>query len=280
MKRTVVVTDSNATVPADLERELDIRVVPIVLAIDGYIFQDGVDITPADVYRLLRESQHLPTTSAPSIGDFLRVYAAASQEASGIVSIHLSPKLSATYSSATAASQMVDDVPIRVINCRTAAMGQGFVAIEAARAAASGAGLEAVVARAEEVASKITLLATIGTLEYLHRGGRIGSAATLLGTMLQIKPVLRLSGGHVEVFARPRTKARAVQVMLNHMADQVKDDPVRAAILQAGVPEEAEELRQRIAEQFDCDELYVTELTPVMGAHTGPGVLGIVFYKE
>ena len=279
MKRTVVVTDSNATVPADLARDLDIRIVPIVLAIDGYIFQDGVDITPADVYRLLRESQHLPTTSAPSIGDFLRVYAAASQEASAIVSIHLSPKLSATYSSATAASQMVDDVPIRVLNCRTAAMGQGFVAIEAARAAASGASLEAVVARAEEVAAKINLLATIGTLEYLHRGGRIGSAATLLGTMLQIKPVLRLSGGQVEVFARPRTKSRAVQVMLNHMADQVNNHPVRVAILHAGIPEEAEELRQRIAQQFNCDELYVTELTPVMGAHTGPGVLGIVFYK-
>jgi DegV family protein with EDD domain len=279
MKRTVVVTDSNATVPADLARDLDIRIVPIVLAIDGYIFLDGVDITPADVYRLLRESQHLPTTSAPSIGDFLRVYAAASQEASAIVSIHLSPKLSATYSSATAASRMVDDVPIRVLNCHTAAMGQGFVAIEAARAAASGASLEDVVARAEEVAAKINLIATIGTLEYLHRGGRIGSAATLLGTVLQIKPVLRLSGGQVEVFARPRTKSRAVKVMLKHMADQVNNHPVRVAILHAGIPEEAEELRQRIVQEFNCDELYVTELTPVMGAHTGPGVLGIVFYK-
>jgi DegV family protein with EDD domain len=258
---------------------LDIRIVPIVLAIEGYIFLDGVDITPADVYRLLRESQHLPTTSAPSIGDFLRVYAAASQEASAIVSIHLSPKLSATYSSATAASRMVDDVPIRVLNCHTAAMGQGFVAIEAARAAASGASLEDVVARAEEVAAKINLIATIGTLEYLHRGGRIGSAATLLGTVLQIKPVLRLSGGQVEVFARPRTKSRAVKVMLKHMADQVNNHPVRVAILHAGIPEEAEELRQRIVQEFNCDELYVTELTPVMGAHTGPGVLGIVFYK-
>jgi DegV family protein with EDD domain len=259
---------------------LDIRIVPIVLAINGHIFQDGVDITPADVYRLLRDSKHLPTTSAPSIGDFLRVYAAASQEASGIVSIHLSPKLSATYSSATAASQMVDAVPIRVINCRTAAMGQGFVVLEAARAAASGVGLEAVVARAEEVASKVNLLATIGTLEYLHRGGRIGGAATLLGTVLQIKPVLGLAEGYVEVFARPRTKSRAVQVMLKHMADQVNNDPICVAILHAGIPEEAEELRQRVAEQFNCDELYVTELTPVMGAHTGPGVLGIVFYKE
>lgn len=203
MKKTVVVTDSSATVPADLARELDIRIVPIALAINGYIFQDGVDITPAEVYRLLCDSQHLPTTSAPSIGDFLRVYTAASQEATGIVSIHLSPKLSATYSPASAASQLVDAVPIRVISCHTAAMGQGFVVLEAGRVAASGAGLEAVVARAEEVDSKINLLATIDTLEYLHRGGRIGGAATLLGTMLQIKPVLCLSDGHVEVFATP-----------------------------------------------------------------------------
>jgi DegV family protein with EDD domain len=299
MKKVVVVTDSSATVPADLVRELDIRVVPILLAFDGRSYRDGVDITAAEVYRWLRESQRqpasarggLPTTSAPSVGDFLRVYAAAAQEASGIVSIHLSPKLSATYNSAFTASQLVDGPDsqpfhsIRVVNSHTAAMGQGFVVLAAARAAAAGAGLETVVARAQEVAGQMNLLATLGTLEYLHRGGRIGGAVTLLGTMLQIKPVLYLADGHVDVFARPRTMPKALGVMMQEMAEQVDKagrarHPLHVAILHADEPVKAEALRQQVAEWFDCAELYVIEFTPVMGAHTGPGVLGVAFYSE
>jgi DegV family protein with EDD domain len=298
VKKVAIVTDSSATVPADLVQQLDIRVVPIWLALGGHAFRDGVDITAAEVYRWLRESKRpsssasggLPTTSAPSIGDFLRVYTAAAQEASGIVSIHLSPRLSATYNSAFAASQIVDGPDgrpfdsIRVVNCRTAAMGQGFVVLAAARAAAAGADLEAVVARAEEVAARMNLLATIGTLEYLHRGGRIGGASALLGTMLQIKPVLYVADGHVDVFARPRTLTKALAVMLQQMEERVNGDgrtprSLHVAILHADEPEKAEALRQQVAERFDCAELYVTELTPVMGAHAGPGVLGVAFYS-
>ena len=280
MKQVMVVTDSSATVPADLARKLNIRVVPIVLAINGYTFRDGVDISPTEVYRLLRDNKHRPTTSAPSVGDFLQVYAPAAQETSGIVSIHLSPKLSATFNAAVAASQLVDDVPIRVVNCHSAAMGQGFVVLEAARAAAAGADLDKVVARAQEVAAKMNLLATVDTLEYLHRGGRIGGAATLVGTVLQIKPVLYVADGHVDVFAKPRTKLKAVRIMLEQMEERAMSRAVHAAILHADVPEEAEQLRQRIEQQFNCHELHVVELTPVMGAHTGPGVLGVVFYTE
>ena len=280
MKKVVVVTDSSATVPQDLVRELDIHIVPMLLTFEGQTFQDGVDITPGEVYRWLCADKHIPTTSAPSVGDFVRVYAAIAPKATGIVSVHLSPRLSATYHTAVTASRLVDDVPIRVVNCRTAAMGQGFVALEAARAAAAGADLDAVVARATHVAARINLLATIGTLEYLYRGGRIGGAATLLGTMLQIKPILCLADGHVDVFAKPRTKARAIQLMLRRMAQLAGDRPLHVAILHADVPQEAEELRQKVVERFNCAEVYVTELTPVMGAHTGPGVLGVAFYVE
>lgn len=280
MSKIVIVTDSSANVPAHLVRELDIRIVPILLALNGQSFRDGVDITAGEVYRWQRTSRQLPTTSAPSIGDFLRVYASAGQDASGIVSIHLPPKLSATYSTALAASQLVDGTPIRVVNCHTVAMGQGFVALEAARAAAAGADLETVVARAKEVASKMTVLATIDTLEYLYRGGRIGGAAALVGTMLQIKPILYVEDGYVDVFSRPRTKSKALRTILSQVAERVDGQPLHAAILHAGVPEEAEALRQQVASRFNCVELYVTEMTPVMGAHTGPGVVGIIFYTD
>lgn len=280
MSRVVVVTDSTANVPADLVQRLDIRVVPILLALNGQTFRDGVDITSGEVYHLQRTSKILPTTSAPSVGDFLRIYAAAAKDASGILSVHLSPTLSAIYSVAVTASQLVDGVPIRHLDCHTAAMGQGFVALEAARAAAKGADLDAVEARAKEVAGKMNLLATIDTLEYLHRGGRIGGAAALVGTLLQIKPVLYVADGHVDVFAKPRTKSRAIRLMLEEVVKQADNRLLHAAILHADVPEEAEALRQKVIEQSDCAELYITELTPVMGAHTGPGVLGIAFWAE
>lgn len=280
MKRVAVVTDSSASLPTRLAQDLGIQVVPIVLALNGHVLRDGVDITPGELYGLLRHASHMPTTSAPSIGDFLRVYASVAETASGIVSIHMSPKLSATLNSASAASQLVDEVQIRVLNCQTAAMGQGFVVLEAARAAAEGADLETVVDRAQAVASRIHLLASIDTLEYLHRGGRIGGAAALVGTVLQIKPILYLADGHVDVFAKPRTKAKAIRVMLGQIAHQANGCRLHVSVLHAAASGEAEALRQRIAEEFNCAELYVTEMTPVIGAHTGPGLLGVAFYAD
>lgn len=280
MRKVAIVTDSSATLPKDLVQELDIHVVPLLLTFDDQTFRDGVDIMPGEVYRWLRANKHIPTTSAPSAGDFLRVYAAAGREASGIVSIHLPAWLSATYNTAVVTSRLVDGVQIRVLNCHTAAMGQGFVVLEAARAAAAGADLDMVVARATKVAPKMNLLVAVGTLEYLYRGGRIGGAAALLGAMLQIKPILYLGDGQVDVFAKPRTKSRAVRIMLQRMAELADSRPLHVAILHADVLDEAEDLRQKVVDQFNCAELYVTEFTPVMGAHVGPGLLGVVFYVE
>jgi DegV family protein with EDD domain len=280
MGRVLVVTDSNATLPETLVRELGIRVVPIVLNLGGRSYRDGIDITTYEFYRLLRSTPHIPTTSAPSMDGFVRVYAAAGPEVVGIVVIVLPPQLSAVHDVALMASQLVEGPPIRVIDSGTAAMAQGFVVLEAARAAAVGAGLEEVVARAEEVASKVRLYAALETLEYLHRGGRIGGAAAWLGSVLQITPVLQALDGRVEPVARPRTRRRAIQVMLDEMARHVGDRPVHVAICQADALEEAMDLKRCVQERFDCSELYVTEFTPVMGAHAGPGLLGIAFYVD
>jgi len=253
VKKVLVVTDSSATVPTDLVQQLDIRIVPILLQVDGQTFRDGVDITAKQVYQWQRSGQRLPTTSSPSVGDFLRVYAA---------------------------SQLQTDVPIRLVNSHSAAMGQGFVVLEAARAAADGADLETVVARAESVASRVNLLAIIDTLEYLRRGGRIGGAAALLGTVLSIKPILYLVDGHVDVFAKPRTKSRAIHIILEQMARQAQGRPIHVAIFHADALDDANSLRETVAAHFNCAELYITPFTPVMGAHTGPGVLGLAYYAD
>jgi DegV family protein with EDD domain len=280
LKNVAIVTDSTAGLPAELVKELGILVVPVVLIQDGRTYLDGVEITATEVYQRLRAGQAAFTSAAPSVPEFLRVYQAAAQRASGVLSVHMSPELSNTYGAALAASKQVEAVPPVVFNSNSAAIGQGFVVLEAARAAATGATLEEVVRRAEDISAKIQFLFTLDTFEYLRKSGRMGGAAALMGTLLQIRPVLYLPRGIVEVFARPRTKRRAIQLILQQMAGQPQDRPMHAAIAHADVQEEAEDLRRTVSERFDCAELLLTEFTPVVGAHTGPGLLGIAFYTE
>jgi DegV family protein with EDD domain len=280
LKNVAIVTDSTAGLPAELVEELGIHVVPVLLIQGGQTYRDGVDITTTEVYRRLRAGQAAFTSAAPSVPEFLSVYQAAGQGASGVISIHMSPGLSHTYGVALAASKQVEGLPTVVFNCNSAAIGQGFIVLEAARAAAPGATLEQVVRRAEEMSAKIRFLFTLDTFEYLRKSGRMGGAAALLGDMLQLRPVLYIPQGTVEVFARPRTKPRAIQLILQEMDKLPRDRPIHAAITHADVPDEAEDLRRTVAERFDCVELLLTEFTPVVGAHTGPGLLGIAFYTE
>ena len=280
MKKVAIVTDSTTGLPAKLIKKLGIHIVPVLLIQAGQTFRDGVDISPSEVYRRLRAGEEAFTSAAPTVSDFLQVYRAAAQGASAIVSIHMSPELSNTYGVALAASKQVKDVPAFVFNCNSAAIGQGFVVLEAARAAAAGATMEEVLHRAEEIVAKMQFLFTLDTFEYLRRSGRMGGATALLGTMLQIRPVLYIPHGTVEVFARPRTKPRAIQLILEQMAGEPQDQPLHAAIAHADALQEAEELRHIVAQRFHCAELLLTEFTPVVGAHTGPGLLGVAFYTE
>jgi DegV family protein with EDD domain len=279
-KRIAIVADSSSNLPDDLAQSLGIRVVPALLNFAGRSYRDGIDVTPGELYRWQRANKRIPTTAAPSVGDFARVYASASETSAGIVSIHPSLRLTATYTSALAASQLLDEIPIKVIDCGTVAMAAGFVVLEAARLAATGASLDAVVARAAEVAEKVHVLAAIGTLEYLRRGGRIGGAAALLGTVLRIHPILSIAQGQTEAVARPRSWARAEELVLDQMSREVDGNRVHVAIIHGDMPERALKLQQRVAERFDCAELLITEFTPVMGAHTGPGLLGVAYYAD
>jgi DegV family protein with EDD domain len=208
------------------------------------------------------------------------VYAAAGKDAVSILSIHLPANLSAIYTTALKASELVDGPHIQVIDSRTVSMAQGFIVLEAARKAAQGASLAEVVERAREIAGRVKIYVMLDTLEYLHRGGRIGDAAALLGGLLQIKPVVYVLDGQVKPLAKPRTREKGMECMLNEMEKEVGSQPVHAAIVQADAMEEAIVLKQQVAERFDCRELYLTEFTPVMGAHSGPGILGVAFYVE
>jgi len=279
MARIAVVTDSAACIPPELVQEYHIHVVPFELVWDGQSYRDGIDITPTEFYRRLQEQKgnSWPTTSQPALGDFATLYAQLSQEVDGIVSIHVPGELSATLQTARLAAEQAWPVPVTVINSHTAAIAEGFVVLAAARAAAAGGSLEEVVAAAKAVIPRVGLFATLETLEYLHRGGRIGEAAALLGSRLRIHPVLYLAEGRVKVAGVTRSRHKAIERILDLMAERVGERPMCVSVFHADALQVAEQMENMVRSRFNCQECHITELTPVMGAHTGPGVIGLAF---
>jgi DegV family protein with EDD domain len=284
MSGTAIVTDSGMNVPAGLEEEYGIHVVPLRVIFDGQTYMDGVDITPAQFYEKLRAAPELPTTSQPSAGDFVAVYSKLCEEVDGIVSIHLSELLSGTVKSALAAQQQVNHVPIEVIDTRSASLGVGFVVMAAARVAQQGGSMAEVVAAARQVIPKLNVMFVVDTLKYLHMGGRIGGASAMLGTALKIKPLLHLYEGQVNPLERVRSKCRATERMLEIMTQRLAEERdggvLRAAVVHADRLDEALEVKEQVQSRFDPAELYLAELTPAIGTHVGPGTLGVGWYVE
>jgi DegV family protein with EDD domain len=280
--RIAIVTDSGVNVPAEVQREYDIHIVPLKVTFGDQTYRDGADITTSQFYEMLQEASQLPTTSQPSAGDFVEVYSRLSEEADAIVSIHLSALLSGTVKSALTARQSVNHVPVEVIDSRSASLGLGFVVMAAARAARESGSLADVLAAAQNLIPKISVLFVVDTLKYLHMGGRIGGASALLGSALKIKPLLQLTEGEVNPLERVRSKCRATERMLEIMAQRLEaeegDGLVHAAVAHADRADEALALREQVESRFEPAEFYLVELPPALGTHVGPGTLGLGWY--
>jgi len=284
MAQIAILTDSVACLPDELRREYSIHVIPLHVNFGLESYLDGVDLSLDQFYRRLQEDRELPTTSAPSVGEFQAFYKRLAEEgAETIICIPCVGELSMTYSVALVAAQEMEELDIRVVNCHTAMMAQGFLALEAARAAAAGATAQEVMDRVQELIPTLHVFVTMDTLEYLRRGGRIGDAQALLGAALQIKPLIQVSTdkGTVQPLGRSITRSRALRDLVGHMARVVGERPVHVAVHQgAAKPREVESLTRSISERFDCQELYQTGVTPVIGTHTGPGTLALSFWAE
>ena len=278
--KIAIVTDSAACVPPVLAQEYDIRVVPYQLIWDGQTYLDGQGLTPAEFYARFRESETHPTTAQPTLGSFIEVYANLAPTVEGIVSIHVAERLTSAIRVARVAAREVSSTPVRVIDANTAAGSQAFVALAAARVAKAGGDLQQVVSAAEECTEHVGMYFAMETLEHLRRGGRIGQAATLVGSRLHIQPVMTLVEGEVRVVGITRSRQRAKARILDELARRVGESPIRASIFHADVAEEAEAMAEQVQQRFHCLESFVSEFTPVMGAHTGPGVIGIAFCLE
>ncbi|MDO8616457.1 MAG: DegV family protein [Dehalococcoidia bacterium] len=270
-----IVTDSTADLPADLARELGISVVPLSVIFGNDVYREGVDISHDLFYGKLVRSKVLPTTSAPSVGDFLAVYEPLLKETDEIVAIHLSSKLSATYNNACQAAQYLADrgARIEVIDSLSVSFGMMFMSIAAARAASAGATVEEIRALVESMIPRTHIFVVLDTLEYVRRGGRIGRARAFLGTVLRVKPILSFRGGEVHPEERVRTKSLALERMF-----QIATSYARATDVGIGYStnaQEAEELRRRLEAALPGVQIHVTRLGPVLGVHGGPGTLGI-----
>jgi DegV family protein with EDD domain len=232
----------------------------------------------------MRLKKDLPTTSTTSPAAFLEAYSKLSQKAESILCITLTSLQSKTYETALLAKNMAkEEVPntvIEVLDSRSVAGALGFIVLEASRAASQGAGLAEAISVAKDIQGRVSFLAFLNTLYYLERGGRIGKAAAWAGSLLDLKPILEHSPatGQTIPVARPRTRTKAIEYMLGLMTERVGEKEVHVIIHHAGELVQANKLKETIASRFNYTELYVTEFTPIMGVHTGPGLLGIAFY--
>jgi len=288
MKKVGIVIDSVASIPEKLIREYGIEVVPLVAVFEDRVYRDGIDLkTPAELFQQVEKAVKFPTTSAPSPADYLEAYRRLSRKADGIFCLTMSSKMSMSFNAATRAKEMakkeLPKVKIEVFDSGTTVGAAGFMALAAARAAASGKDLAQVVKAAKEVRSRVNMIFIFDTLSYLAKSGRIGKAQAWMGNMLSMKPIVEVppSLGIVTPVVRVRTRSQAVKRLLEITKQRVgTEKPVHMMVQHTSSPDEAGRLKQAVREQFNCVELLVCEFKPVAALVTGPRVLGLSFYSE
>lgn len=284
-RKVAIVTDSAGSISREALTEYGIHEVPLRITFGDRVYRDRVDLQPDSFYQRLKESAELPKTAAPSPEDFLEAYRKAQGEAADILCITMSAKLSATFNAAKLGADMcrapAGDRKVEVLDSRLAAAAEGWVVLAAARAAAAGQELAEVRSQAAEVAGRAHLVAMLATLKYLEMGGRVPKVIASLGALLDIKPLVSFKDGEIHALSRARTYQAATRQVLEESRKRMVDGrPLHMAVMHAAEPEKAARFKEEVARSFDCREIIVAELSPVIGSHTGPGVIGLAFYNE
>ena len=284
MGRIAVVTDSTCNIPAELIEKYNIPVIPLTLLWGDDSYLDGIDVDADTFYRWLQEREEFPTTSQPSVGAAMEFFQRCSErlETDTILGIFVSSKLSGTLNSATQAKAELPDLNIELIDSEYFSLGLGFQVLVAARAVEEGLEMEAIIERVKRTRESMKFVFAVDTLEYLHRGGRIGGAARLLGTMLNLKPLLTLVDGRVEPLEKVRSRQRSLKRVIDIVEENLAGrHPAGIAVMQAGVkPEEVALIEGWVQERFHPEELLTVTLSPVVGTHSGPGSIGMGYYIE
>src|SRR4030066_923147 len=279
MSKIALVTDSTASIPKELSDKYNIIVVPQILIWGQETFEDGVNITPGEFYTRLKKASVMPSTSQATVSKFYEIYQHLLEQEYEILSILVSSKLSGTINSAVQAKAMLSpDAPVEIIDSNSIAMAMGFHVLAVARALKQGANLSECVKLAEEATHHTGVFFAVDTLEFLHRGGRIGGGKRFLGTALNIKPLLELRDGKVEAAEQVRTRRKSLSRIVELVEKQIGGrTPIRLASLHANAPEDAKIMLDEAVAKLNPIETVYSEVSPVIGANAGPGVVGLVY---
>lgn len=281
MKKVAIITDSSAYLPQYIIDELGIHVVPLTLHWDGESYRDGEDIRAEDFYQRLSESDTIPTTSQTTVGEFEKLFKELFDQEFSVFALLISSGISGTVESAFQAKAGFPDAPLEVMDSQLVSMALGFMVMAVARAAKNGASLLECKALAEEVYPKIGVYFTVDTLKYLNKGGRINTAKRLMGSALNIKPIMEIRGGKIELLESARSRKKAVQRLLELAERDIAGrEPVRISTFHAAAEEDNQALMAAAVERFNPVETVSTFVSPVIGTHTGPGTLSLAYVVD
>lgn len=277
-----IATDSTCDLPDELYREYGIVVVPINIQFGAETYRDGVGLDRASFFRKIDELGILPSTSQPSAGQFAECYAGLREAgATDIISLHVTAALSGTYQSAELAKGMVaDQVRVHPFDSAGGSAGLGFMAVEAARMVQAGKSIPEILARMEDLRSRIGIVFTLKDLRFAHMSGRVGRLQSSLASLLSIKPIILLQDGIIDVIEQVRARRKAIDRMLDIMTERIGTSaPVNLAVVHAEAREEGQALLEEAKLRFECRETFLTNLTTALVVHFGPGTLGLVAYR-
>jgi DegV family protein with EDD domain len=280
MSKIAIVTDSTSFIPPDLLKKHNITMIPQVLIWGEQTYQDGVDIQPSEFYTKLKSAKSMPSTSQVSPATMQATFQPLVDQGFEVVGLFVSSRLSGTMQSATQAKELMGaaGAKVSIVDSYATSMSLGLIVLAAARAAEGGANLTDTISIADKAKNNSGLFFAVDTLEFLHRGGRIGGAQRFIGSALNLKPILALKEGKVEGVERIRTKSKAHDRVLELIAEQVAGKPnIRLATLHANAGEDAKALLDRAAQQLGAVETIFAEVSPVVGTHTGPGTVGLAY---
>jgi DegV family protein with EDD domain len=281
MSKVAIVTDSTPNIPEHLIKENHIHVVPLNVIWGDESYIDGIEITNTEFYTRLETAKIMPSTSQPSVAQFEEVFRPLSQDGYEILGIFLSEVLSGTISSATPAKKMLPEATIEIVNSKSLAMAHGFQVLAAARAANNGASLAECKRIAEDARDRSGVIFVLDTLEFLHRGGRIGGAKRFVGTLMNIKPILALEDGTIITLDQVRTQKKALERIVNLIVERTKGHKnIQLATLHANNPETAQFILDEVAKRLPLAEKVFAELSPVLGTHAGPGAVGLAYLVD